>query len=506
MDSRTHGYSMVEKSMVDERYTRESVGFPTTNRGMIGTLMYLTQHISWRDIFLKPWQRRLNFFQQVGMRSFLRWRPETIGNEAEEEWIMSIIKEQQQALDDALVPREQRLRIGNCNYRLSTTFKPKEPTFQVVVDVLSLTPFYQAFLISASVPAIYMYEFRATFEDPPFEEDILAFIRELGYPGDIKSLSDVKVDTLYQPWRTFGTIINKCLSGKATRLDQLRLSRAQIIWEATRLHDFTTVKVIPKPKYVRRSTREKTDQAPITSTGKRLKAIAKSVSQIDARHSISLALTTVVQSSDEEDDNEVSISKDDDDDAENEDDDGFISNMLNPNPDTSIDSILNLNTESTSLVDVPVTTNVEMPPSSVITLHLPPIPLVQPQQQTPVPTPTIILKFKQTNQFTEADSSIPSIIDKSEDQADNEDFINKIDENLKKIIKEKVKVQVKEQVSKILPKIKKFINDQLEAKVLIRSSNKAKTSYAVEANLSKLELKKILIDKMENKKSIDKSI
>ncbi|GKA29483.1 hypothetical protein Tco_0715728 [Tanacetum coccineum] len=108
---------------------------------------------------------------------------------------------------------------------------------------------------------------------------------------------------------------------------------------------------------------------------------------------------------------------------------GFISNMLNPNPNTSIDSILNLNTKSTSLVDVPVTTNVEMPPSSVTTLPPPPIPLIQPQQQTPVPTPTIVpstslqnlptfgslfkfedrvkaleddfSEFKQTNQFTE---------------------------------------------------------------------------------------------------------
>ncbi|GJZ78565.1 hypothetical protein Tco_0643402 [Tanacetum coccineum] len=119
--------------------------------------------------------------------------------------------------------------------RLSTTFKPKEPTFQVALDVLSLTPFYQAFLISASVPAIYMHELWATvsyhkhfikfkmnkknysfdletfrdmlqicpnlsgqkFEVPPFEEEILAFIRELGYPRDIKSLSDVKVDNSY---------------------------------------------------------------------------------------------------------------------------------------------------------------------------------------------------------------------------------------------------------------------------------------------------------------------
>ncbi|GJX38831.1 hypothetical protein Tco_0252134 [Tanacetum coccineum] len=38
---------------------------------------------------------------------------------------------------------------------------------------------------------------------------------------------------------------------------------------------------------------------------------------------------------------------------------GFISKMLNPNPDTGIDSILNPNIESTSLVDVLVTTNDE---------------------------------------------------------------------------------------------------------------------------------------------------
>ncbi|GJR15841.1 hypothetical protein Tco_0798493 [Tanacetum coccineum] len=151
---------------------------------------------------------------------------------------------------------------------MSTSFKPKEPTFQIALDVLSLTPFYQAFLISASVPAIYMHEFWAIvsfhkqcikfklnkknhsfdletfrdmlqicpnlpgqkFVDSPFEEEILAFIRELGYSRDIKSLSDVKVDTLHQPWRTFGTIINKCLSGKVTGLDLLRLSRVQIIW------------------------------------------------------------------------------------------------------------------------------------------------------------------------------------------------------------------------------------------------------------------------------------
>ncbi|GJZ67399.1 hypothetical protein Tco_0630639 [Tanacetum coccineum] len=46
----------------------------------------------------------------------------------------------------------------------------------------------------------------------------------------------------------------------------------------------------------------------------------------------------------------------------------------------------------------------------------------------------------------------------------------------------------------------------VQAEVPIRSSNKAKTSHAVAANLSELELKKILINKMKNNKSIDISI
>nr|GEX83721.1 hypothetical protein [Tanacetum cinerariifolium] len=103
---------------------------------------------------------------------------------------------------------------------------PKESTFQIALDAFSLTHVYQAFLISANVPAIYMHELWATvsshnpyikfklntknysfdletfrdmlqicpnlpgqkFLDPSFEEEILAFIRKLGHSGDIKAL------------------------------------------------------------------------------------------------------------------------------------------------------------------------------------------------------------------------------------------------------------------------------------------------------------------------------
>ncbi|GKB01137.1 hypothetical protein Tco_0829181 [Tanacetum coccineum] len=201
---------------------------------------------------------------------------------------------------------------------------------------------------------------------------------------------------------------------------------------------------------------------------------------------------------------------------------GFVSNMLNPSPNTGIDSLFNLNTESTLLVDVPVTTFTEPPLLTATTLPPPPTPFITHLQITPVPTPATVpssslqdlpnfgslfgfdhrlktlennfSEFNQTNQFAAAVSSIPSIVDAylankmneavktvvqlqskrltDEAQAKNADFLNKLDDNIKKIIKDQ-------------------INEQ--------------TSHAVAANLSELELKKIVIDKIESNKSIHRS-
>ncbi|GJY46734.1 hypothetical protein Tco_0435797 [Tanacetum coccineum] len=512
---------------------------------------------------------------------------------------MSMTKEQQQALDNALVPREQHLAIGSCNYRLSATFKPKEPTFQVALDVLTLTPFYPAFLITK-------------FVDPPFEEEILTFIREIGYPGNIKLLSDVKVDTLPQTWRTFGTIINKCLGGKEDVVLQienkesrkkkymfyLRFTkviinhfmsqdksiprRNKVDWHMANDDPIlTTMRFIPEHEVVQRygailpgyltnlamkeSKATKTGEAPKSSSGKRVKATAKV-----AKTSVTPGVSDVPEyesddeqiswkSSEEEDDDEVNVSEhdDDDDDEQTESDNdgedfvhpkfsthddearqeevneedrfdpmvqtpshdestnddnsdeevqgtnteeeemveesssmssGFVSNMLNPRPDTGIDLIFN--TEATSLVDVSVITIAEPPLVFVTTLPSPPTLLLTHMQQTPVPTPTIGPSF--------------SLL-RDEAQAENKDFLNKLDGNIKKIIKDQVKEQVKAQVSKILSKIMKTVNEQLKAEVMTRSSTESKTSLAIAANLSELELKKILIEKMESNKSINRS-
>nr|GEZ40454.1 hypothetical protein [Tanacetum cinerariifolium] len=49
------------------------------------------------------------------------------------------------------------------------------------------------------------------------------------------------------------------------------------------------------------------------------------------------------------------------------------------------------------------------------------------------------------------------------------------------------------------------MNATLEAEVLTRSSHSSRTSYAIAADLLEMELKKILIEKMEGNKSIQRS-
>ncbi|GKA08063.1 hypothetical protein Tco_0687394, partial [Tanacetum coccineum] len=226
---------------------------------------------------------------------------------------------------------------------------------------------------------------------------------------------------------------------------------------------------------------------------------------------------------------------------------GFVSNMLNPNQDTGVDDIFRQHTEATSLMDTNVTAIVEPFFTRPPTPH--PI-VIQPQQlpiMTPATTTSSLLEnlpnfaslfgfdhrlkalednfseFRQTNQYADALSSIPGTVDqylankmqeavnvavqlkydrfREESTSANQQFLDSIDDGMKKIIKK----EVRKEVSKIIPKVEKLVTDQLESEVLVRSSKEANTSHAVAANLSELELKRILIDKMEANNSINRS-
>nr|GEX65201.1 hypothetical protein [Tanacetum cinerariifolium] len=170
-------------------------------------------------------------------------------------------------MDEALVSSTQRLRIRRSNLRLPSDIQSKESTLQLVYDVLRRCPFFKAFLVTADVPENSMQEFWATayvhqqsirfkinnkklivslesfremlhicprihgqsFDELPFEEEILDFIRFLGHSATIRTLTDININKLYQPWRSFAAIFNKCLIRKSSGYS-FQLSQAQILW------------------------------------------------------------------------------------------------------------------------------------------------------------------------------------------------------------------------------------------------------------------------------------
>nr|GEZ50419.1 hypothetical protein [Tanacetum cinerariifolium] len=57
------------------------------------------------------------------------------------------------------------------------------------------------------------------FAELPFEEEILEFIWFLRHGATIRTLTDININKLYQPWRSFTAIINKCLTGNSFGYD-----------------------------------------------------------------------------------------------------------------------------------------------------------------------------------------------------------------------------------------------------------------------------------------------
>nr|GFB06742.1 hypothetical protein [Tanacetum cinerariifolium] len=104
---------------------------------------------------------------------------------------MATTIEQQTALDESLVPSSQRK------------------------SVLDLEAFREMLHISPRIP-------NQPFADLPTEDEVLDFLRFLGHSHDIRYLTDVNVNKLYQPWRSFASVINKCLTCKSSGVDSFR--------------------------------------------------------------------------------------------------------------------------------------------------------------------------------------------------------------------------------------------------------------------------------------------
>nr|GEY83932.1 putative Gag-Pol polyprotein [Tanacetum cinerariifolium] len=562
---------------------------------------------------------------------------------------VATIIEQQVALDEALVLSTQRT--------VATIIEQQVALDEALVLSTQRCLFFKVFLVTADVPEVYMQEFWATayvhqcsirfkinnkkhtvdlesfremlhicpritgqaFTELPFEEEILEFIRFLGHGATIRTLTDININKLYQPWRSFAAIINKCLTGKSSSYDSLRLSQAQILWGLyhTRgidyafliwedfvyqvehknqkksnemyyprftkviIHHFMNTKaykeyyacatgeVAPKPKASARRKRSGSDTSitPPTATTTptttvvvtpRLTAIAKGkqpakakslsdpselggsgidegtgskpeVSDVpsdDSEEELSWNSSddedTDAQEKDGDDDEgdergksdygEEDDAKDKDGDERDDDDDDDEQDIakIDEQDDTERGGDDDEESESDEESDGKETREEE---------SFDPIPRTledseddgndeEDQGLRMVMKKGLMKRKRQINSIEtstltrEGDYNYLKIL---KTLTENNEFLRTIDENMKRIIKEQVKSQVKEQVSRILPRIKQSVNAQLEAKVLTRSSHSSRTSYAVAADLSEMELKKILIEKMEGNKSIQRS-
>ncbi|GKC32264.1 hypothetical protein Tco_1039558 [Tanacetum coccineum] len=97
--------------------------------------------------------------------------------------------------DEQIVPRSQWLTIGKSNLLFNAQKIQKNPIFQISMDILSNTNFFQAFTASANLP-----------------------------PS-----GDTVID-VYQPWRAILSLINQCLTGKTSGSDKPRHPVLQMLW------------------------------------------------------------------------------------------------------------------------------------------------------------------------------------------------------------------------------------------------------------------------------------
>ncbi|GJV74650.1 hypothetical protein Tco_1506234 [Tanacetum coccineum] len=129
---------------------------------------------------------------------------------------------------------------------------------------------------------------------------------------------------------------------------------------------------------------------------------------------------------------------------------------------------------------------------------------------------------RQDAEMTDALSSIPGIVDKyletkvkdtvdvaiqlksdklrEEVQAENQDFLNSLDSNKKRIIKE----QVKAQTSKIMTKVEKYVTETLGVEVLVRISQKSKENSQKQVSTD-TRIRRVQKEAKDSKSKLEKS-
>nr|GEX76255.1 hypothetical protein [Tanacetum cinerariifolium] len=213
------------------------------------------------------------------------------------------------------------------------------------------------------------------FDELPCEEEILAFLRELGHSGEIKMITDVNINKLHQPWRLFAANvdfayllwedfvyqvehkdakkINEMYYPRFTKVivnffmtkDQSIPRRNKVNWHFARDdHMFTTIKLVSRHL----NTQQYTAIFPVELTNEAIKnsksykeyyAIASGAEPPMTKASKS---SEDVDDDDDQDDNDDQDDDDDDDKQTNSDNDGddFVHHKFSTHDEEDKDELI----------------------------------------------------------------------------------------------------------------------------------------------------------------------
>ncbi|GJY43201.1 hypothetical protein Tco_0431414 [Tanacetum coccineum] len=132
---------------------------------------------------------------------------------------------------EQLVPCANRLVIKKNNQRVASDSHITDTMLRFVVEILRHHKLYNPVFLTATMPHL---DPNNIYTKPPLENQILEFIKTLGYDEDPKTkmivVSKMDAIRLYQPWRAIHSVLNRSLTGKDSSWDTVRLSILQILW------------------------------------------------------------------------------------------------------------------------------------------------------------------------------------------------------------------------------------------------------------------------------------
>nr|GEU58236.1 hypothetical protein [Tanacetum cinerariifolium] len=440
---------------------------------------------------------------------------------------MNTTQAQQKALDDALISPADRLEFEKCNMRLHTDIKPKEATFQVVLDALARTPFYQAFLI--------------TVDDQSISRRNKMFWH---IARDDTMFTSMRCISKHEKIQVYGAILLKDLTNQA-----MLESKAYKIYYAFASGE-KTPKLNKKDFYIshesgsgdRVNTQSKVpdeQQQKTFGTDEGTGTIPRvpDVPIYDSKSDKDDEMPDPYKSNDEHDEEEEyddEFNVEEGEKMDEEEDDEVTKELykyVNVNLGNKDANMTNADQSGADQQNASQQSGFKQEEKDT---HVTLTPILDTQKtggptqsssvssdftskllnlDNPSPTNTTIASLMDTtihheitstttqvDQYAQALSSIPAIVDRYMD--------NKLGEAINKAIqahnfncREEAQAEKREYIE--LVDSTKNVTESLEAAVLAISSSQPQSSYEVATTLSKFELTKILIEKMEKNKSFD---